>query len=303
VPSYSADDVRDVTSPLDSTLSRTDLTAVDPRAVALLGERWARKHMVVPLRVDGNVVIVATADPDDLDAERAVAFATGHRVRWEPCDALELALQLDRWYPASSARSLPAPPTEVQHLAFGAEAAPIDTELDAGASIIRLVDQLLAEGIAAGASDIHLEPEEQGLAVRHRIDGVLRQVRVLPRGAAPSLVSRVKILSGLDIADRLRPHDGRARVVVGGAVVDLRVSTLPASHGEKVVIRVLDGSAGLRTLDAVGFGAAELRRIRTLLDQREGLILVTGPTGSGKTTSLYAALREVHARGVNIVTG
>jgi type II secretory ATPase GspE/PulE/Tfp pilus assembly ATPase PilB-like protein len=117
---------------------------------------------------------------------------------------------------------------------------------------------------------------------------VLRQARLLARTLGPSLASRVKILSGLDIADRMRPQDGRARVAVRGAVVDLRVSTLPASHGEKIVIRVLDGSAGLRTLDSVGFGDEDLARIGSLLEQREGLVLVTGPTGSGKTTTLYA---------------
>jgi type II secretory ATPase GspE/PulE/Tfp pilus assembly ATPase PilB-like protein len=279
-----------------------DLSAPDPRALALLGERWARKHQVLPLATDGSGIIVATADPLDLDAEHAVTFATGLRVHWVTAPAAELSAQIDRWYPDPAARRLPAlPPVEVQHLVFGAESL-ADASWESGGSAIRLVDQLLAEGIAAGASDIHLEPEERGIAVRHRIDGVLRQVHTLPRAVAPSLVSRVKILSGLDIADRLRPQDGRARVAVAGAVVDLRVSTLPASHGEKVVIRVLDGSAGLRTLDAVGFADRELARIRGLLEQREGLILVTGPTGSGKTTTLYAALREVHARGVNIVT-
>jgi type II secretory ATPase GspE/PulE/Tfp pilus assembly ATPase PilB-like protein len=280
-----------------------DFSRVDPRAVALLDERWARKYCVLPLALENGAVVIATSDPLDFDAERAVSFAAGHRVRWVSASADELVSHIDRWYPAvADRRATTLPPVEVQHLVFGTEAQPTDGMTDAGASTIRLVDQLLAEGIAAGASDIHLEPEEQGLAVRHRVDGVLRQVRTLPRGVAPSLVSRIKILSGLDIADRLRPQDGRARVAVSGAVVDLRVSTLPASHGEKVVVRVLDGSAGLRTLDAVGFTVRELVRIRTLLQQREGLLLVTGPTGSGKTTTLYAALREIHARGVNIVT-
>ena len=277
-----------------------DFTRVDPRAVALLGERWARRHRVLPITVDGGSLLVATSDPLDLDAERAVSFATGHRVRWSLAESAEIERQIDHWYTDTSGRREQSPPVEVEHLAFGTESAPAPGEL--GASVIRLVDQLLAEGIRAGASDIHLEPEEQVLAVRHRVDGVLRQLRALPRSAAPSLVSRIKILSGLDIADRLRPQDGRARVAVAGMVVDLRVSTLPASHGEKVVIRVLDGSAGLRTLDAIGFGARDLGRIRALLEQREGLVLVTGPTGSGKTTTLYAALREIQGRGVNVVT-
>src|SRR5262249_24720255 len=162
------------------------------------------------------------------------------------------------------------------------------------------VDELIAGGIAARASDIHIEPEEQGIVVRHRIDGVLAPARTLPRSVGPALVSRIKILSGLDIADRLRPQDGRARAAVNGVAVDLRVSTLPASHGEKVVVRVLDGRGNVRSLDGMGFHADELDRIEKLLQLREGLILVTGPTGSGKTTTLYAALRKLKDRGVNI---
>ncbi|MES2176836.1 MAG: ATPase, T2SS/T4P/T4SS family [Gemmatimonadota bacterium] len=281
---------------------RADFTSIDPRAITLLAERWARHHHVVPIAVDGATLIVATSNPLDLDAERAVAFATGHRVRWTLASPDEIGRQLDRVYSETQLRRDPvAPPVEVQHLGFS-EGAGAESPADGGASIIRLVDQLLAEAITAGASDLHLEPEEQGIAVRHRVDGVIRQVRVLARSVGPSLVSRVKILSGLDIADRMRPQDGRARVSVLGSVVDLRVSTLPVSHGEKIVVRVLDGSAGLRTLESIGFLPADLERIRTLLQQREGLILVTGPTGSGKTTTLYAALREIQARGVNVVT-
>ncbi|HEX7980181.1 MAG TPA: GspE/PulE family protein [Gemmatimonadaceae bacterium] len=278
-----------------------DFSGIDPSAVALLDERWARRFGVLPLRLEDGALVVATSDPLDLDAERAVAFATGHRIRWVEASTTEIAQQIARWYPEIGARSEPAVlPVEVQHLGFDSGAR--ERTPDESASAIQLVDQLLAEGIQAGASDIHIEPEEQGIAVRHRIDGVLRQSRLLARSLAPSLVSRVKILSGLDIADRMRPQDGRARIAVRGTVVDLRVSTLPASHGEKIVVRVLDASTGLRTLDAIGFIDADVVRIRSLLDQREGLVLVTGPTGSGKTTTLYAALREVQARGVNVVT-
>jgi type II secretory ATPase GspE/PulE/Tfp pilus assembly ATPase PilB-like protein len=282
--------------------ARADFSRVDPNAVALLAERWARRYGVLPLALDRGVLSVATADPNDLDAERTVGFATGHRVRWVCAEPAELTRQINRWYSDLSVRrEVIAPPVEVEHLGFVSDES-TNVSSEAGTSVIRLVDQLLAEGIQAGASDIHIEPEEQGIAVRHRVDGLLRHARTLPRQVAPSLVSRVKILSGLDIADRLRPQDGRARVAIRGSVVDLRVSTLPASHGEKIVIRVLDGSAGLRTLDSIGFSSADLTRIRSLLEQREGLLLVTGPTGSGKTTTLYAALREIQARGVNVVT-
>ena len=168
--------------------------------------------------------------------------------------------------------------------------------------MVALVDELLAEGISARASDVHIEAEEHCLAVRHRIDGVLTLARTLPRSFGPALVSRIKIISGLNIADRLRPQDGRARIAINGSAVDLRVSTLPSAHGEKVVIRVLDASGTVLALENVGFDAADMARIDRLLDAREGLILVTGPTGSGKTTTLYATLRRLKARGVNIVT-
>jgi len=290
-----------VSSTCRTPVSRADFSHVDPAAVALLAERWARRYGVIPVREEDGALLVATSDALDFDAERAIAFATGRRVRWVESSQDEIQAQLARWYADGQRAELSAPPVEVQHIGFVAGHSPRAPNDDA-ASAIPLVDQLLAEGIQAGASDIHIEPEEEGIAVRHRIDGVLRQARLLARSLGPSLASRVKILSGLDIADRMRPQDGRARVAVRGAVVDLRVSTLPASHGEKIVIRVLDGSAGLRTLDSVGFGDADLARIRSLLEQREGLVLVTGPTGSGKTTTLYAALREVQARGVNVVT-
>jgi type II secretory ATPase GspE/PulE/Tfp pilus assembly ATPase PilB-like protein/CheY-like chemotaxis protein len=168
--------------------------------------------------------------------------------------------------------------------------------------VVRLVDLILSEGITSRSSDIHIEPEEGGVAVRYRIDGVLRQVMKIPRAAGIPLISRIKIISGLDIADRLRPQDGRARVGINGVAVDLRVSTLPASLGEKVVIRVLDSSRTVLSLDKLGLSERERRDIEELLDNRDGIILVTGPTGSGKTTTLYSAIRHVQSEGVNIVT-
>ncbi|HNM78023.1 MAG TPA: GspE/PulE family protein, partial [Tepidiformaceae bacterium] len=161
---------------------------------------------------------------------------------------------------------------------------------------------MLSDGILARASDIHIEPGEAGVAVRYRIDGVLRQVMNIPRTAGAPLISRIKIMSGLDIADRLRPQDGRARVAVNGAPVDLRVSTLPASMGEKVVIRILNARATVLTLESLGMSVDERAQMQALLNNKEGVILVTGPTGSGKTTTLYSMLRMVQSEGVNIVT-
>jgi type II secretory ATPase GspE/PulE/Tfp pilus assembly ATPase PilB-like protein len=168
--------------------------------------------------------------------------------------------------------------------------------------IVRLVDSLIAEGISARASDIHLEREANGIIVRHRVDGLLRAARTLDTDTGLPLVSRIKIMAGLDIADRLRPQDGRLSVTIGTGQVDLRVSTLPAAHGEKVVLRILDARAGAATFDSLGLSEPALARLQEVLDIREGLVLVTGPTGSGKTTTLYAALRAIQLRGVNVVT-
>ncbi len=280
-----------------------DLSGASPVARALLPERWARQFRVLPLAATDDRIVIATADPLDLECERTLAFATGRSVEFALAAPRALADAVDAAYGDGSATA-PAlePARDVQVLGAEQELAPPIMGEEVSASITRLVDDLVADGIAAGASDVHIEPEERGIAVRHRVDGVLRHVRTLPRSLARSLVSRIKIISGLDIADRLRPQDGRARVAVNGVAVDLRVSTLPASRGEKVVIRILDRRSALRSLDAMGFHPEEHARIEQLLACREGLILVTGPTGSGKTTTLYAALQRLQQLNVNIVT-
>src|SRR5437899_1642529 len=168
--------------------------------------------------------------------------------------------------------------------------------------VVRLVDLIISEGILSRASDLHIEPEEGGVAVRYRIDGVLRQVMKIPRAAGIPLISRIKIMSQLDIADRLRPQDGRARVAVNGQPIDLRVSTLPAALGEKVVIRILDARATVKSLDSLGLLPDESEGIKRLLENHEGILLVTGPTGSGKTTTLYSCINQIKGEGVNIVT-
>jgi type II secretory ATPase GspE/PulE/Tfp pilus assembly ATPase PilB-like protein/8-oxo-dGTP pyrophosphatase MutT (NUDIX family) len=280
-----------------------DVADVSPQAVALVPERWARRFHVLPLSATEHDLVIATADPLDADCERTLGFATGRRVLLAIAERDAIGRRIDDVYGGDGSEAETERAVDVQHLAGDdVDSAPPIGRDDGGASVSALVDELLAAGISGRASDIHIEPEEQGIAVRHRVDGVLGVVRTLPRAVGAALVSRIKILSGLDIADRLRPQDGRARVAINGVAVDLRVSTLPASHGEKVVIRVLDGRSTVLSLDGMGFHGDELTRIDRLLQSREGLILVTGPTGSGKTTTLYAALRRIKDRGVNIVT-
>jgi type II secretory ATPase GspE/PulE/Tfp pilus assembly ATPase PilB-like protein len=282
-----------------------NLDAVDDDALTALPESLARKYRILPLRVSNSTIDIATADPHDLDCERSVGFATGRSVRMHLAAPARIVDRISEAYRTE---------TSVEKLLEGMNQYDVQLEeiaeedVDIAASkaserpIIKLVDHIVAEGIQVRASDIHLEAQERGIVVNYRIDGVLRQAMVLPRQVGIPLVSRIKIMAELDIADRLRPQDGRARVTVNGTRVDLRVSTLPASAGEKVVIRILDSRSTVMTLEGLGLSPKEQDRLFGLLNLREGIVLVTGPTGSGKTTTLYSGLRTIQARGVNIVT-
>jgi type II secretory ATPase GspE/PulE/Tfp pilus assembly ATPase PilB-like protein/CheY-like chemotaxis protein len=283
-----------------------DLTKTDVKLISAVPEQLARRFNVIPVRQTDSYLEVATANPFDIDAEKMLAFATGREVRMLLGSPSRIREKLDELYRETD--------TVVSRLLEGIggdfEVEQIKEEEDSVASaeqasqrpILKLVDMMIADGVANRASDIHVEPIEGGVVVRYRIDGVLRQAMKIPRTAGIPLVSRVKIMSGLDIADRLRPQDGRARVSINGEAIDLRVSTLPASLGEKVVIRILNQKATSLSLDSLGMAEDERAAIRALLSNKEGIILVTGPTGSGKTTTLYSALRVVQGEGVNIVT-
>jgi len=252
-----------------------------------LPEYLARRFQVVPLRIVSGALEIATANPYDIHAEQAIAFAVGCAVRIVLAPPEAIAERIEAAYGSA--------PNEENAAAPGEPDA-------AGEHVVRLVDRIVAQGIDDRASDIHLEPEENGVAVRYRIDGMLRHSMLLPKTVGLPLVSRVKIMAEMDIADRLRPQGGHASVGVNGSRVDLRVSTLPASHGEKVVIRILDPRSAVRSLESLGLDSHDAPRMGRLLEVREGLVLVTGPTGSGKTTTLYAALRHIQQRGLNIIT-
>ncbi len=275
-----------------------------------LPEQLARRHAVVPLTVTDAVLEVATSNPFDIGAEQALAFATGREVRMLLASPPRIRERLDILYGSAQRGG------SVKDILGGMEDVDVtelpdaQDELDAEAAaaeassrpIIKLVDVLLADGITSRASDIHIESGEAVVVIRYRIDGVLRHAMTIPRKAGTPLISRIKIMSGLDIADRLRPQDGRARVAVNGNPVDLRISTLPATHGEKVVIRILNTQSTMLSLEALGLFEDEQAIIKKLLNSKEGIILCTGPTGSGKTTTLYSCIRMIEGEGVNIVT-
>jgi type II secretory ATPase GspE/PulE/Tfp pilus assembly ATPase PilB-like protein/ActR/RegA family two-component response regulator len=289
-------------------LKLADLSHSDLPARELVPEQVARRYVILPIAVTDSTLEIATANPFDLDCEKTLAFATGREVRIQLASPRMIRDKIEELYKPENAIDL-----LLEGMDAAAEITQIDDQPDTDdltisaeeastRPVVRLVDLILSEGITARSSDIHIEPEEGGVAVRYRIDGVLRQVMKIPRAAGIPLISRIKIISGMDIADRLRPQDGRARVAVNGVPVDLRVSTLPASLGEKVVIRVLDTSSTVLALESLGLTGEECTAITDLLENRDGIILVTGPTGSGKTTTLYSAIRHVQSEGVNIVT-
>jgi len=288
-------------------LKLADLAQLDPAAKERVPEQVARRYHILPLRATDSYLEVATANPFDLDAEKALAFATAREIRMFLLAPSKIAERLDELYrPEKAVDKLlegMESSTSLEHLQDTAPDELVASEAEASQRpVVRLVDLIISEGILARSSDIHIEPEEGGVAVRYRIDGVLRQVMKIPRQAGLPLISRIKIMSALDIADRLRPQDGRARVAVNGQPIDLRVSTLPAALGEKVVIRILDSRATVKSLDSLGLNSNETEGIKRLLENHEGIILVTGPTGSGKTTTLYSCINQIKSEGVNIVT-
>src|SRR5881296_3545901 len=289
-------------------LKLAEVLEIDPSVNEKVPEQLARRFHILPLRVTDSFLEIATANPFDLDAEKALAFATAREIRMQLLAPSKINEKLDEMYRPEKTldklmQGMEGSPELVQLVEeAGPDEIAVSEEQASQRPIVRLVDLIISEAILARSSDIHIEPEEGGVAVRYRIDGVLRQQMKIPRQAGLPLISRIKIMSSLDIADRLRPQDGRARVAVNGQPIDLRVSTLPAQLGEKVVIRILDSRATVKSLESLGLNPGEADAIKRLLENHEGILLVTGPTGSGKTTTLYSAINQIKSEGVNIVT-
>jgi type II secretory ATPase GspE/PulE/Tfp pilus assembly ATPase PilB-like protein len=262
----------------------------DAALLARVPRTLAERHLVLPLSVDGPWLRVAMADPLDLDARRDVEFRCGLRTRPVVATPAAIRTGIARAYAAAEPDAAAVQPL---------------LDLDAAgdpAVAVQAARAILSAGIDAGASDVHVEPAPDGCVVRNRVDGLLRDALRLPRGVLPAVVSRLKILAHLDIADRRRPQDGRLRVRRGGRVLDIRVSTLPTHVGEKVVLRLLDPASALITLDALGLRPEQRTLLEAALARPQGTVLVTGPTGSGKTSTLYASLLHRRSPGINIVT-
>jgi type II secretory ATPase GspE/PulE/Tfp pilus assembly ATPase PilB-like protein/CheY-like chemotaxis protein len=282
-----------------STRQAADLTGIGPAQAQLLEKALAVRYGIVPVGLRDGMLEVATANPLQLDIERTLEFATGFRMQLTVASPAAVRMAVLRIYEA--ARHQPEAPARFSWVSQGHKEVPASELIRGGA--VETLDAIVADALTQRASDVHIEPSETGLLVRFRLDGVLSDVRQVPREIAGHLMSRLKIMAGLDIADRLRPQDGRASVVFEGGGVDLRISTLPlGSDGEKAVLRLLGSGETNADLASLGFTARESQRFEKLLTLTEGLILVTGPTGSGKTTTLYSALRRLKSQASNLVT-
>lgn len=279
--------------------------STDARALKVVPEKIATQYMVLPLKETNQRLSVATADPMDFLAEQSLGFASGRAVDFELAGPRAIERALRDAYAGDSMDALVAGLDESlldAVLTLHEDQADNISARDAEARpIVKLTNLILSDAVRERASDIHIQPVNTVGMVRFRIDGVMRGTMQLPLSAVPRIISRIKVLAQLNIADRVRPQDGHARLSIKGREYDLRVSTVPVGGGEKAVIRILAPANAMKVPD-LGLPAHERDRLERLLRLRDGVIAVTGPTGSGKTTTLYAALRQLSTGENNIVT-
>ncbi|MCC6671525.1 MAG: Flp pilus assembly complex ATPase component TadA [Planctomycetes bacterium] len=275
-----------------------------PEAIQKIDTATARAFGVLPLAIAGGELTVALADPMNASILNDLAFTSGLQVKGVVVDEEALRQALERHYSEDAGKAKEKLKELVAE--FRQQAAKFDLEdkqaMASAAPVVKLLNYILYQAIRDKASDIHLEPFASEFKIRYRVDGALFELEAPPPHLAVALISRVKVMADLDIAETRLPQDGRIELTVGGRSVDLRVSTLPTMHGESTVMRVLDRSVVALSLENLGFQDHELRAIRELIDLPHGIVLVTGPTGSGKTTSLYAMLNEANREDTKIIT-
>jgi type IV pilus assembly protein PilB len=284
-------------------LDHVDLNVYKPdlAAVNLVTPQAARRYQAAPIGFDAEgILVVAMADPSNVLALDDLKLMTGHEIRPVVASSDDIAGLVSKMSRLDDAVAALVEGEEEEN----EELAPIGEMRESAedAPIIKLVNSLILQAIEDGASDIHLEPAGREIRVRNRVDGVLGETTVIPRRMVAGVVSRVKVMADLDIAERRLPQDGRVGLVVEGHGVDIRVTTLPSVHGEGLVLRLLDKDQTLRTLDTLGIREDAVERFESAFRQAYGAVLATGPTGSGKTTTLYAALNALNSVEKNIIT-
>jgi type IV pilus assembly protein PilB len=288
-----------------------DLVAVDvpPDVLALLPRELAVRDQALPWFVEDQDLYLIMADPTNVVVANEIAVRTGLHIKAVVAPESEVAAAIERFY-ATEESSL----AQFENIDLAAHLSIVgDSEAEGltdedvakaahEAPVVKLVNAVLTDAVQSGASDIHIEPQQKGVTLRYRVDGMLRQVMTMPHRVQSRIVARIKIMSHMDIAERRKPQDGRTRAVIGPRSYDLRVSSLPTADGEKIVIRILAQDRACVSLDDLGFEPDVLTSLREILHRPQGILLVTGPAGSGKTSTLYASLNEIKGETINIIT-
>jgi len=269
---------------------------IDRTAVALVNEKTARKWNLIPLNIEDDHLVIAMSNPSNVMALDELRLKTGYKIKPVVSTKTDIQEAINYQY----------------GLSFKLEDDDVESKADGGgldikevfddAPVVKLVDLVIVRAVEQKASDIHIEPQEKDLRIRYRIDGVLQEVMRLPRRIQPSVLSRFKIMASMDIAENRKPQDGHCSLNVRKRAVDFRVATLPTVYGERVVLRILEKESILLKLDDLGFMKDDLERFKSVFKRPYGTLLVTGPTGSGKSTTLYATLNILNGPGKNIVT-
>ena len=272
----------------------------DANALLLISEPFARANLVMPISVTDDRLKVAMSSPDDILLLDKIKRHIKKDLRIEPVLVVENEIQtsIDHYYGYE---------LSIDGIIRELETGHVDTyshsdEDEYSQPMVRLVDSILTDAVKKSASDIHFEPEEYFIRIRYRIDGVLQEIRLLHKSLWSGLVVRLKVMANLDLTDQRTPQDGRMDLIVHGRQIDFRVSSLPVLHGENFVLRILDREKGIVPLDRLGMDSESYQELKLMMSRPTGILLVTGPTGSGKTTTLYSMLNDLNKIGVNIMT-
>ena len=267
----------------------------DPKLFNVVPKEFAKRNLLVPLRAEGDRLFVAMSDPMDYITVDNLRLSTGFHIETAIASKDDILRTISKYYDEESFDEL-----FIEQATQQTEQSDELTDLDS--PIVRLVNQLMSSAITQKASDIHFDPQEHQVVIRFRIDGMLKSERYLPKHMQGMIGARIKIMANLDITEHRVPQDGRIKTNVDFRPIDLRVSTLPTVYGEKIVMRILDLSSSLNDMTKLGFNRLNLERFQQQIEKPNGIVLISGPTGSGKSSTLYAALNQLNKEEVNIIT-
>ncbi|XXM72271.1 GspE/PulE family protein [Lysinibacillus sphaericus] len=268
----------------------------DQNLFHLIPKDTAKRNLIIPLKKEGDKLFVAMADPMDFYVIEDLRLSTGFFIETAIATKDDILRSINKFYDMDESFE------ELKGLGNEPEGGQDETIMDQDSPIARLVNQILSNAMTQKASDIHIDPQETRVLIRYRVDGILRTERAIPKHMQSMLSARIKIMAQLDITEHRVPQDGRIKTNIDFRPIDLRVSTLPTIYGEKMVLRILDLGSSLNDLTQLGFNSLNMKRFQSLIDRPTGIVLITGPTGSGKSSTLYAALNKLNSEEVNIIT-